>query len=228
MARLAEGAGTSTVYSIDADTVRETAGGLENVLQTLRVLPGVAGTDDEHGRLAVRGSGPEHNVVLLDGVQIHNPYRFGEFTSSFINPATVARVSLDASGLDAGHGGRLSSVTIIETRDGTRDRELAVSGSLGLAAGDVLLEGRLPNTESGAWWATARGTYYRALMGPFRRRKHAQLWRRAVQGLGQAEPADQADGLRTRRTRRAECRRDRRRGTRAEFRASRARTDWGS
>jgi hypothetical protein len=166
--RLGEGAGASTVYSINADTIRETAGGFENVLQTLQVLPGVAGTDDEHGRLAVRGSGPEHNVVVLDGVQVHNPYRFGELTSSFINPATVARVSLDASGLDAGHGGRLSSVTIIETRDGARDRKLAVSGSMGLVAGDVLFEGRLPKSESGAWWATARGTYYRALSGPFR------------------------------------------------------------
>ena len=166
--RLSGGAGASTVYSIDADTVRETAGGLENVLQVLQVLPGVAGTDDEHGRLAVRGSGPEHNVVLLDGVQVHNPYRFGELTSSFINPATVARVSLDASGLDAAHGGRLSSVTIIETRDGVRDRRLAVSGSLGLANGDVLLEGRLPKTESGSWWATARGTYYRTLAGAIR------------------------------------------------------------
>ena len=166
--RLSEGAGASTAYSIDADTVRETAGGFENVLQVLQVLPGVAGTDDEHGRLAVRGSGPEHNVVVLDGVQVHNPYRFGELTSSFINPATVARVSLDASGLDAGHGGRLSSVTIIETRDGARDRKLAISGSLGLAAGDVLLEGRLPKTETGSWWATARGTYYRSLAGPFR------------------------------------------------------------
>ena len=134
---------------------------------TLQVLPGAAATNDRDGKMAVRGAGPEHNVIVLDGVQIHNPHRLGEFTSSFLNPATAASVSLDASGLDARHGGRLSSVTVIETRDGRRDRRLAFSGSLGLTSGDVLLEGRLPNTETGSWWAGARGTYYRALMSRF-------------------------------------------------------------
>jgi hypothetical protein len=62
----------------------------------------------------------------------------------------------------------LSSVTVIETRDGTRDRRFAVSGSLGLANGDVLLEGRLPKTDTGSWWLTARGTYYRPVVGMFR------------------------------------------------------------
>ena len=42
-----------------------------------------------------------------------------------------------------------------------------MSGSLGLTSGDVLLEGRLPNTATGSWWATARGTYYRPLMNRF-------------------------------------------------------------
>ena len=46
---------------------------------------------------------------------------------------------------------------------GLRDRALAVSGSMGLTSGDALLEGRLPKTETGSWWVTARGTYYRAV-----------------------------------------------------------------
>ena len=106
-------------------------------------------------------------MVLLDGVQIHNPYRLGEFTASFLNAATAAAVTLDASGLDARYGGRLSSVTIMETRDGARDRRLAFSGSMGLTSGDILLEGRLPGTSSASWWATARGTYYRTLINQF-------------------------------------------------------------
>jgi hypothetical protein len=160
-------AGTTT-YSVAPTAIRETAGGFENVFQVLQFMPGAAAIDDEAGKLAVRGSGPEHNIVVLDGVQIHNPYRFSELTSSFLNPSTAARVSLDASGLDAAHGGRLSSVTVIETRDGRRDRRLATAISMGLAAGDVLLEGRLPNSESGSWWVTARGTYYRPIVNLFR------------------------------------------------------------
>ena len=33
-----------------------------------------------------------------------------------------------------------------------------------MTSGDALLEGRLPGTESGSWWVTARGTYYRLLL----------------------------------------------------------------
>jgi hypothetical protein len=159
--RLGEFAGQPTVKTIEPSSVRETAGGLENLFQVLPLLPGVAATDDEQGKLAVRGAGPEHNMILFDGVQVHSPQRFGDFTSSFINPATAEHVALDASGLDARHGGRLSSVTVLETRDGRTDRRLAVSGSVGLTNGDILAEGRVPGTRSGSWWATLRGTYYR-------------------------------------------------------------------
>lgn len=160
--RLSAPGGLSTpTYSLDPPTVRDTAGTLDNVLQVMRILPGVAATNDQDGKFAVRGGGPEHNVVVLDGVRIHNPYRFGELTSSFINPATASRVSLDASGFDARYGGRLSSATFVETRDGSAERPFALSGSLGMASGDLLLEGRVPGTTSGSWWTTVRGTYYR-------------------------------------------------------------------
>ena len=155
------------VYAVEPSEVREMAGGMENVLQSLQVLPGVAGTNDEDGKLAVRGAGPEHNLIVLDGVQIHNAQRLGEFTTSFLNPATAATVTLDPSGLDARFGGRLSAVVNLETRDGTTARALAISGSLGLTSGDVLLEGRMPGTSSGSWWATARGTYYRLVVDRF-------------------------------------------------------------
>jgi hypothetical protein len=158
----------STAYVVRPTAIRETAGGFDNPFQVFQTLPGTAAIDDESGKLAVRGAGPEHNIVVLDGVQIHNPYRFSELTSSFLNADTAATVSLDASGLDARYGGRLSSVTAIETRDGTRDRTLATSGALGLANGHLLLEGRLPSSETGSWWLTTRGTYYRPVVGLFR------------------------------------------------------------
>ena len=58
------GSGTSArVYSLEPAAVTEMAGALDNVLQTLQVLPGVAGVNDEDGKLAVRGAGPQHNMV---------------------------------------------------------------------------------------------------------------------------------------------------------------------
>ena len=156
------------LYSVDPSEAREMAGSMDDVLHSLQILPGVAATNDEDGKLAVRGAGPEHNLVVFDGVQIHNAQRMGEFTTSFMNPATAAVISLDPSGLDARFGGRLSSVVNLETRDGTTERALAASGSIGLTSGDVLLEGRMPGTTSGSWWATARGTYYRLVADRFK------------------------------------------------------------
>ena len=167
--RLRETGSSASSYTIEPSGVREMAGSLENVFQTLQVFPGAAGINDDDGKLAVRGGGPEHNLIVVDGVQIHRPQRLGHFTATFLNPETIERISLDASGLDTRYGGRLSSVTTIETRDGVRDRALAVSGSMGLTSGDALFEGRLPKTETGSWWLTARGTYYRAVFDRFNR-----------------------------------------------------------
>jgi hypothetical protein len=161
--RLRETGGSPTAYALEPSAVRDAAGGFENVFQVLQVLPGAAGINDEDGKIAVRGGGPEHNLIVVDGIQIHRPQRLGDFMGSFVNPATIKSVSLDASGLEARYGGRLSSVTTIDTRDGATDRALAVSGALGLTSGDAVVEGRLPGTESGSWWVTARGTYYRLL-----------------------------------------------------------------
>jgi TonB-dependent Receptor Plug Domain len=162
--RLRETGGSPTAYALEPSAVRDAAGGFENVFQVLQVLPGAAGINDEDGKIAVRGGGPEHNLIVVDGIQIHRPQRLGDFMGSFVNPATIKSVGLDASGLEARYGGRLSSVTTIDTRDGATDRALALSGALGLTSGDALLEGRLPGTESGSWWVTARGTYYRLLL----------------------------------------------------------------
>ena len=81
-----------SVYKLDSRQVAETAGSLDNLLLVLPMLPGAVATDDQEGKLAVRGGGPEHNVVMFDGVQIHSPQRVGDFSSSFVNPA-VGRAS---------------------------------------------------------------------------------------------------------------------------------------
>lgn len=159
-------------YVLDPAGVIETAGSLENVFQAMPgMVPGVAATNDHDGKLAVRGAGPEHNSVVFDGVQIHGPQRMASDLGgrqSFVNPATIGSWTLDPSGLDARYGGRLSSATVFETRDGATDRRLALSGSAGLTSGDILGEGRLPGTQTGSWWATMRGTYYRLVADRFK------------------------------------------------------------
>ena len=65
------------LYTVDPSEAREMAGSLDDVLHSLQILPGVAAINDEDGKLAVRGAGPEHNLIVFDGVQIHNAAAHG-------------------------------------------------------------------------------------------------------------------------------------------------------
>lgn len=138
--------------------VQRVAGGADNVFRTLQTLPGVAATTEFDSRLSVRGGGPDQNLTIMDGVEIHNPYRLFGLASAF-NPETVAAFELYAGAFSARYGDRLSSLLVVENRRGA-DRGFGGSSALSLTDGNVVLEGRLPGDTSGTWLVTARRTYY--------------------------------------------------------------------
>jgi outer membrane receptor protein involved in Fe transport len=82
-------------------------GSIDNVFRTLDTLPGVASTDDFGSRLAVRGGTPDQNLTVMDGIEVHNPYRLFGIASAF-NPETVEHFQLSAGGFGAAYGDRLS------------------------------------------------------------------------------------------------------------------------
>ena len=139
--------------------VLRTPGALDNVFRTLQTLPGVSATEEFGSRLAVRGGAPDQNLTVMDGVEIHDPYRLFGLTSAF-NPEIIQRFELSTGGFSVKHGDRLSSLLLVENRDGTRQRSLAGSASLSITDANVVLEGRLPRAANGSWLVTARRTYY--------------------------------------------------------------------
>jgi hypothetical protein len=139
--------------------VLSTAGSLDNPFRTLQTLPGVAGTDEFGSKLSVRGGAPDQNLTLMDGVEIHNPYRLFGLTSAF-NPETVGRFELLAGGFGARYGDRLSSVVLVENRDADASRPFSGSSSASITDANIIGEGRLPGPGQGTWLATARRTYY--------------------------------------------------------------------
>jgi len=139
--------------------VRSVAGGGENVFKVLQTLPGVNATNDFDSRLSVRGGGPDQNLTVMDGVEIHNPYRLFGFTSAF-NPETIARFDLTAGGFSPKYGDRLSSLLVVDNRDGTRLEALRGSVSAALTDANIVFEGRLPARSNGSWLVTGRRTYY--------------------------------------------------------------------
>lgn len=145
--------------------VRSVAGAGENIYRVLQTLPGVAAVNDFDSRLTVRGGGPDQNLTMMDGVEIHNPYRLFGLTSAF-NPETVDTFELTAGGFNAKYGDRLSSILVIENRDGTRQRAITGSASMSFVDGNIVTEGKLPGVENGSWLLTGRRTYYDLIAEP--------------------------------------------------------------
>jgi len=116
-----------------------TVGGQPDLAQYLQVLPGVIFTGDQGGQLYIRGGSPIQNKVLLDGMVIYNPFHsiglFSVFDTDIIRIADIY-----TGGFNAEHGGRISSVMDITTRDGNKRRH---SGKLGLSTfgAQAMLEG---------------------------------------------------------------------------------------
>ena len=140
---------------IAAAEVLEVAGAIDNVFRTLDTLPGVASTGDFGSRLAVRGGTPDQNLTVMDGVEIHNPYRLFGLVSAF-NPETVDRFELTAGGFGAAWGDRLSSILVVDNRAGRP--AFQGSGSASFTDGNVVVEGAAPG--GGSWLVTGRRTYY--------------------------------------------------------------------
>ena len=147
---------------IAPEEVFQVAGSVDNVFRTLDLLPGVAATDDFGSRLAVRGDTPDQNLTVMDGVEIHNPYRLFGITSAF-NPETVESFQLTAGGFGVAYGDRLSSLLIVETRPGSRDFQGATAVSI--TDGNVVLEGTTPFWDNGTWLFSARRTYFDLVAG---------------------------------------------------------------
>ncbi len=137
-------------------------GSIDNVFRTLNTLPGVASTDDFGSRLAVRGGTPDQNLTVMDGIEVHNPYRLFGIASAF-NPETVEGFQLSAGGFGAAYGDRLSSLLIVENRPGRPT--FAGAGSASVTDANVVLEGATPGGHNGTWLVSARRTYYDLVAG---------------------------------------------------------------
>ncbi|MBN2372038.1 MAG: TonB-dependent receptor plug domain-containing protein [Vicinamibacteria bacterium] len=138
--------------------VLNVAGAFENVFRVLHTMPGVTATDEIGSRMSVRGGGPDQNMTVMDGVEIHNPYRLWGLVSAF-NPETVESFELSTGAFSAKYGDRLSSILTIENRAGRTNSLMTGSVGLSLTDGNGIIEGRLPKN-AGSWLLTGRRTWY--------------------------------------------------------------------
>lgn len=104
-------------------------GGEPDILQYLQVLPGVVSTGDAGGQVFIRGGSPVQNKILIDGLTIFNPFHSIGFYSTFETDA-IRNVDVMTGGFNAEHGGRISAIVDINTKDGNKKK---LSGAISVS-----------------------------------------------------------------------------------------------
>lgn len=160
----------TSVTKIEPRDAKYLPGAAEDVMRSLRSLPGVLSPSDFTSQLVVRGSGPDQNLIVLDDIEVFNPYRLYGFISMF-NPETVTDVTLLTGGFPARYGDRLSAVLDVVNKEG--DRQNYIEGTLNssITNANLILEGKIPiDGLNGGWLISGRRTYYDLIAGPILRK----------------------------------------------------------
>ena len=147
--------------------VQDFAGGFDNPFRALTTLPGVIGTDELGSRIAVRGGAPDQNLTVMDGIEIHNPFRLVVPSedlalvglASTFNPETIEHVEFFPGAFDVTHGDRLSSLLMVTSREGSQAERFQGASFVGLGDANLVVEGRLPHGADGSWLVSTRRTY---------------------------------------------------------------------
>jgi len=141
-------------------------GAVEDVLRTLQSLPGILAPNDFSSQLVVRGSGPDQNLIIMDDVELFNPYRLYGVVSMF-NPDAVSDVNLISGGFPVKYGDRLSAVLDVTNREGDNTKNLKGNINTSIVDANIVLEGKNPFNLKGSWLINSRRTYYDLIIEPF-------------------------------------------------------------
>ncbi len=126
--------------SLKMDDVRGLStlpGGLD-ILRTVQMLPGIAAHDDLSASLKVRGSSPDENMVMLDGMLMYNiDHFYGIFGA--IHPDIVDKINVYKNAFPIEYTGRTASVIEMQTPQG-HPEAFKMSVGADLIAANALLE----------------------------------------------------------------------------------------
>ncbi|MFS2187329.1 carboxypeptidase-like regulatory domain-containing protein [Mucilaginibacter sp. Mucisp84] len=133
--------------------------GDKDVLRAFQLMPGVSGTNESSSGAYVRGGTPDQNLVVLDGFTIYQVDHLYGFFSAF-NASAIKDVQLYKGGFTAKYGGRLSSVTELNGKEGNKN-ETNIGTDLSLLSASGYLE--TPLSDKSTLLLAVRRSY----QGPF-------------------------------------------------------------
>ena len=147
--------------SLDMRTIETAPAFIEpDLFRTVQMLPGVQTLNDFSSALYVRGSTPDQNLIMLDGITVYNPYHLGGIFSTF-NTDAIKEADFHAGGFPARYGGRMGAILSVINREGNTE-EFKGNANISLVSSKVLLEGPIPKIAGvkGSWMLAGRRTYF--------------------------------------------------------------------
>ncbi|HQU71978.1 MAG TPA: carboxypeptidase-like regulatory domain-containing protein [Calditrichia bacterium] len=129
----------------------------QDIFRSLQRLPGINSESDAGAGLYIRGGTPDQNLILLDGISIHQVDHLFGFLSAF-NASAIKDVRVFQNAFPARFGGKTSAVIEMTGKTGTTsDTQLGFSadfltlrgyGAIPLGSrATLLLSGRRANTD---------------------------------------------------------------------------------
>ena len=135
----------------------------EDIYRTVNRLPGI-GSNELSAKLNVRGSRDEDMLVLLDDLELLEPFHLKDFDSalSIIDVASVGGVDLTTGGFSVERGNRLAGVMDLKTAARIPQRARTSLG-ISLSNARVMSQGGFADGK-GLWMASARRGYLDILL----------------------------------------------------------------
>lgn len=137
--------------------------GQKDPIRAIELLPGVQAGSEGLAGLQIRGGDNQHNLMLLDGVPIYTPYHLMGLFSVY-NAQVVKSTQLLTGNFSAKHGGALSAIVDIRTRDGDLYKWKKTYG-ISFGGLQTSVEGPLKK-DKGALLAACRISHFNFLFNP--------------------------------------------------------------
>ena len=128
-----------------------------DIYRAAHVFPGVTASDFS-ARFQIRGGDKDETVVILDGMELYEPYHLQDFGGaiSIIDLGVIQKAELLMGGFPTEYGDRMSGVFDISAREGSRE---GFRGNFGIDLVNTHLSLEGPLSNKGSWLFLARRGY---------------------------------------------------------------------
>jgi len=144
------------------EEIRRAPGSVEDVQRMVQSLPGVVNQNDQTNEIVVRGGSPWENLTIMDGLEVDNTNHFAFEEGNggplnALNTEFLRDVTFASGGFSARYGDRLSSVLVLDLREGDR-QQYGGAFDLNMAGAGGFAEGPTPGKQ-GSFLVSAHKSY---------------------------------------------------------------------